>query len=87
MSLADLIVHLCFPLKKVTIFYQIQSKGGLAVRALKLLQLHCTYTYKVLKSISIYFNFKRNCIIKNRCYLVFEFVLNNCSNSINAFFG
>jgi hypothetical protein len=32
MSLADLIVHLCFPLKKVTIFYQIQSKGGLAFR-------------------------------------------------------
>jgi hypothetical protein len=32
LSLADLIVHLCFPFEKIIIFYQRQSKGGIAFR-------------------------------------------------------
>jgi hypothetical protein len=35
LSLADLIVHLCFPFEKIIIFYQRQSKGGIAFRAHK----------------------------------------------------
>lgn len=31
--LADLLVHLCFPLNKFSVFYLIQSKGGFAIRA------------------------------------------------------
>ena len=31
--LAELIVHLCFPLNKFSVFYLIQSKGGFANRA------------------------------------------------------
>ena len=33
--LAELIVHLCFPLNKFSVFYLIQSKGGFAIRAHK----------------------------------------------------
>jgi len=35
LSLADLIVHLCFPFEKIIIFYQRQSKGGFTIRAHK----------------------------------------------------
>jgi hypothetical protein len=47
--LADLIVHLCFPLNKFSVFYLIQSKGGFAIRA------HKDYQNKSNKTISISF--------------------------------
>ena len=37
--LAELIVHLCFPLNKFSVFYLIQSKGGFAIRANKVCRL------------------------------------------------
>ena len=44
--LAELIVHLCFPLNKFSVFYQIQSKGGFAIHARKQRQTKKNYNHQ-----------------------------------------